>query len=521
MIINNNHLLTQSIFNAADRYPDHDAFRCGKAALTYTQLSTKINQLAGTLTGLGVQPGDRVGVFLNRCLDTAVAIYGIMNAGAIYVPIDPNLPEERVRFLLNDCQIAHLVSNKTQRRKLAIFNEQPAPLKSIIGLDTDWKIKTTSWEEVYQMPDREPGVKMLEKDPAYILYTSGSTGKPKGILHTHYSGLSYAKLSAHQYQLSHHDIVGNHAPIFFDISTFGYFSAPLVGATTVIASDAHVMMPASMAQLIEQEKISVWYSVPLALIQMLQTGTIDQRDYSHLRCLLYAGEPFPVKHLRTLMQKLPHTIINNVYGPTEVNQCTHYRIPEIPAEDQASIPLGQVWGNTEMLIVDDNDQPVAKGESGELLIRSATRMKGYWNKPERTTQSLYKRTGKAGLEEVFYRTGDLVTLNEKEELLFLGRKDRQVKVRGFRIELDDVEAAVIMHEAVDEAAVFASRGADDINVIHLAIKVKNALEEKDLLTFLKTKIPAYALPHTMTFLDDLPRTPNGKINRVALKRQLS
>jgi amino acid adenylation domain-containing protein len=512
-----NYLLTHSILRSAEHYPDKDAFRCGKQTLTYAGLLTRINQLAGTLHDLGVRPGDRVGIFMNRCLDTAIAIYGIMNAGAVYVPIDPNLPEERVRFLLHDCQIEHLVSNQVQNRKLAIFDERPAPLKTIIGLKVDWNIHTVSWEEVDQMPDRLPKVNLLEQDPAYILYTSGSTGKPKGILHTHYSGLSYAKLSSDLYQLQATDVIGNHAPIFFDISTLGYFSSPFVGATTIITSDAHVMMPASLAQLIAQERVSIWYSVPLALVQMLQLGVLDKHNYSQLRWLLYAGEPFPIKHLRHLMQTLPHTSFSNVYGPTEVNQCTYYTLPDIPAADQVSIPLGQVWNNTEMLIVDDSDQEVPRGESGELLIRSATMMKGYWNDPERTAQSLFKRTGKAGLEEVFYRTGDLVVLNEQEELLFLGRKDRQVKTRGFRVELDDVEAAMLTHEAIDEAAVFAVKGEDEINTIFAVVKCKAPLVESDLFAFLKTKLPAYAVPAKVSIMDDLPRTPTGKINRNYLK----
>ena len=511
------YLLHQNILHQAKKAPDHVAFRCGREEYTYAELASKMQQLAAVLQESGVQRGDRVGIFLHRCLETALAIYGIFQAGAVYVPIDPTLPEERVRFLIQDCDIQILITHPTQARRLAKLGNETDTLRTIIGLEKDWAVPTISWASVWTY-SAVPAPRQLETDLAYILYTSGSTGQPKGVMHTHYSGLSYARLTAQLFDIQPTDVIGNHAPIFFDISTLGYFTGPLVGATTIISSDAHVMLPTSLGKLIEQERITIWYSVPIALVQILQSGTLPQLDWSALRWLFYAGEPFPLGHLRTLMELLPETQFSNIYGPTETNQCTYYNLPGLPAED-TPVPIGYLWDNTEMLILDEEDQEVEVGEPGELLIRSATMMQGYWNNPERTQQSFYHNTTANGLSRTFYRTGDLVLLDEDGLLQLLGRKDRQIKTRGYRVELDEVEIAILTHPQVREVAVFAKTAeSGDSKTIAAAISWKEELPIAELKAFLKKKLPAYAVPEDWVKYQELPRTPNGKIDRKLLQQ---
>ncbi|MEO0726398.1 MAG: amino acid adenylation domain-containing protein [Bacteroidota bacterium] len=511
------YLLHQNILEQAEKAPDHIAFRCGKEEYAYADLAVKMQQLAAVLQDSGVRRGDRVGIFLHRCLETSLAIYGILQAGAVYVPIDPTLPEERIRYLIQDCGIQCLVSHPSQRRRLAVFGADEGMLRTIIGLEAEWAVPTISWEAVWSAPLAQ-APRQLEKDLAYIIYTSGSTGNPKGVMHTHYSGLTYARLTADLYDIRSTDRIGNHAPIFFDISTLGYLTTPLVGATTVISSDAHVMLPTSLAKLIEQERLTIWYSVPLALIQMVQTQLLPSLDWSALRWILYGGEPFALGHLRQLMAELPHVGISNVYGPTETNQCTFYNLPAPPVDD-TPVPIGYLWGNTEMLILDEDDQPVSDGEPGELLIRSGTMMKGYWNNPERTKQSFYEHTAVSGMVHTFYRTGDLVLLDENGLLQLLGRKDRQIKARGYRVELDEVEIAILSHPQVREAAVFPKAAADgQSKTIAAAISWKEELPIPELIGFLKQKLPPYAVPEDWTKYPELPRTPTGKIDRKLLQK---
>ena len=297
-----NYLLTHSIEQSAKRFPERQAFVWANQSITFAELHKQTNQLANLLIVQGVKKGDRVGIYMNRSLESAIAVYGIMKAGAAYVPLDTSAPITRTQFLINDCEIKHLVTIPTQKRPLKTLVAEDVRLDSIIGAKVDWHINTFSWEEVLEQSAKNPDVTILDSDLAYIMYTSGSTGAPKGIMHTHRSGLTYAKLSADLYDLNENDRIGNHAPLHFDISTMGYFTAPLVGATSVVVPEPHTKMPASLAQLIEKEKLTIWYSVPLALIQMLQGGTLADKDFSALRWVLYGGEPFPAKHLRTLME---------------------------------------------------------------------------------------------------------------------------------------------------------------------------------------------------------------------------
>jgi amino acid adenylation domain-containing protein len=508
-----NYLLTDSIEQSAKKLPYKDAFVCLNQSVTYTDLNRQMNQLASLLVSRGIQKGDRVGIYMNRCLETATAVYGIMKAGAAYVPLDPTAPPARTRFLIEDCEITHVITQPSQRRALKAVIDEKSCLTTIIGLSQDWPVETISWETVFgqQVIDLDLGV--TEMDLAYIIYTSGSTGVPKGIMHTHRSGMAYARLSADLYDLTEEDRVGNHCALHFDISTFGYFTAPLVAATTVIVTDAHTKMPASQAQLIASEKITVWYSVPLALIQMLESGAFEGKSLPDLRWVLFGGESFPANQLRTLMEWWPGCSFSNVYGPAEVNQCTYYNLTTPPENDEP-VPLGKIWKNTQGLIVDDADREVKQGEIGELVIRSATMMYGYWKQPELTARSLLKRTTASGIEEIYYRTGDLAKENDEGNLMFFGRKDRQIKVRGYRVELEEVADVILKNPSVSEAAVVAVPKTDGTLkiVAQIALKAGKELNVDELNADTRQHLPKYAQPEMFNLMDRLPRTGAGKID---------
>lgn len=481
-------------------------------------MEERTNQLAHFLKKQGVEKGDRVGVYLNRSLESVIGVYAILKAGGAFVPLDAAAPVARVKLLIEDCEIACLITGPVLRRQLKqLVSDAPACLQTVVGYEPEDTIKGYSWNTIADFPTSSPTVKLLGSDLAYIMYTSGSTGNPKGIMHTHSSGLAYAKLSADLYDLQKEDVVANHCALHYDISTFGYFSAPLVGATVFMLSDAHVKFPASLIPLLAKEKVSVWYSVPLALIQMLQSGQLVNHHLGSLRWVLTGGEPFAPAHIRALMKLWPQAIFSNVYGPAEVNQCTYYHLNQPPADDEA-IPLGQLWDDTEGLIVDADDEEVVKGEIGELLVRSATMMRGYWKRPDLTEKAFYQRSRLPGFTETFYRTGDLVKINEAGELLFLGRKDRQIKTRGYRVELEEVENALNALDEVFISAVFPRRNGEEGWLIE-ALVVSTAgtvIDEINLNKQLKKTLPPYAIPNRIHFTESIPRTAAGKIDRKAL-----
>jgi amino acid adenylation domain-containing protein len=515
------YLLPQAIDQAAERSPDHHAIRFGGRHLDYAELAERSARLARVLAEEGVRRGDRVGIYMGKGLPSAVAIYGIMKAGAAYVPLDPMAPAARLAFILRDCGIRHLITEPAKTVTLRRLIAEGAGLQCLIGIEppADLPARAISWEEVEAAPAHAPDAGTMEQDLAYILYTSGSTGVPKGVMHTHRSALSWAEISAQTYGFRPDDRLSNHAPLHFDLSTLDYFSAAVAGATTVIIPEAHTKLPASLSKLMEDERLTVIFAVPFALVQLLLRGALEKRELSALRWVLFGGEPFPTKHLRALMALLPQARFSNVYGPTEVNGVTHYPVPPLPEGSDEPIPIGRPYGNVEMLIVDDENRPVAPGEVGQLLIRSPTMMRGYWGRPDLNERAFFRRTVFGHYEDVFHPTGDLVRERPDGNLDFLGRKDRQIKARGNRVELDEVEAALGSHPAVEAAAVFPVPDPEGGQHIEAAVTLKpgSAPTPAELSLHVASHLPPYAVPEKIVVLSEFPLTSTDKIDRLQLQ----
>jgi len=488
-------------------YSDAVAFRCEGESRTFGQLETFSNQIAGALSDQGVSKGDRIGILLEPSLESADAVYGITKTGAAFVPLDPESPPNKLRSVIQHCGITHLISGKKHRRTIEAINGNDQLITHVIGIDELESVSCLTWDDTRTAPRSfKPNSHSSTEDLAYIMYTSGTTGLPKGIMHSHRSGLGYARLSAELYGVSPLDRLGNHSPLHFDISTMGYLTAPFAGACTVIITSAYKLFPASLSQLIEDEELTIWYSVPFALTELLEKGVLADRDLSSLRWILFGGEPFPPKHLRSLLELLPNAIFSNVYGPAEVNQCTFKNFKSIPDTDKP-IPLGNIWSETEAMIVDEYNNEVTLGETGELLISSVTRMLGYWNQPELTDRDLLTTVGEKEL--TFYRTGDLVKQNKAKELVFVGRKDRQIKLRGFRVELNEIEALLLSHDSVSDSAVFATE--DEIKAV-VVIRHSSPVAVEELYALARNHLPKYAVPSSILEITSVPRTGAGKID---------
>jgi amino acid adenylation domain-containing protein len=507
------HLLEQS----AEDDPNHVALRYRGESLTYRELSERAASLAHALIADGVLPGDRIGILLKKGFESAIALYGIMAAGATYVPLDPASPAARVEFVIRDCGITRIVSDGTT---LEILNELAASgtrLTAVFGIDEgeECPTRTVSWKQVATHPTSPPSIRTTEQDLCYVLYTSGSTGTPKGIMHTHRSALAWAELTASVYRISPDDILSNYAPLHFDLSTLDYFGSARSGATTVIIPEEYTRFPASLANLIADERLTILYTVPLALVRLAVPGILAGKDLQNLRLVLFGGEPMPIKHLRTIMGMLPEVEFVNVYGPTETNGCTHHPVVALPDDPSQGLPIGKPYPNVETMIVDPEGGPVAHGEAGELLVRAPTMMRGYWGRPDLNERAFVTRNEHGGLPDVFHATGDIVSLLDDGDLRFLGRRDRQIKARGNRIELDEVESVLLTHPSVHEAAVYPLLDDDDSLQIHAeVILVEGSHAGTDaLLGHMREALPTYAVPTTITIRTSFPRTSTGKIDR--------
>lgn len=511
------YLLTHLVERAADADPDHPALRYRGESLSYGDLWERASALAHALIEDGVQPGDRVGILLQRSFDSAIALYGIMAAGAVYVPLDAGSPASRIAFVVRDCGITRLVSERRSLPTLIELREAGVSIGTVFGIDdgSDAPFATIGWAEVATRPSTPPRIRTTEQDLCYILYTSGSTGTPKGIMHTHRSALAWAEVTAAEYELTSSDIISNYAPLHFDLSTLDYFGGARAGATTVIIPEEYTRFPASLASLIADERMTVLYAVPLALVRLATPGTLDGKDFSSLRLVLFGGEPMPIKHLRQMMSHLPWAQFVNVYGPTETNGCTHYRVRTMPDEHDLGLPIGQPYPNVSVRVVDADGSPVEVGGTGELLVRAPTMMRGYWARPDLNEGAFVHVPGVGGTVEVYHATGDLVSPTADGELAYMGRRDRQIKARGNRVELDEVEAVLLDHPSVYEAAVYALADAEGSFQPHAEVILTpgSSSTATELRAHASGALPSYAVPASISVREGFPRTSTGKIDR--------
>lgn len=514
-------IIPQYIDHHAQRLPEKIAVKFYDDELSYALLSQRSDALAACLLGHGLQHGDRVGIYLGKSLESIVAVYGIMKAGGAYVPIDPASPALRVEQLIRDCGIRQLVSADCHLAVLQQLAETDCGLQQILGITAslDGDANSINWSDIALTPTTAlDNIQISEHDLAYIIYTSGTTGTPKGIMHTHKSGLSFAHWAVGTYEFGPEDRLANQAPLHFDMSVFDFFSAAVAGATAVIIPDEYLKMPASYSSLLAQENVTAVFTVPFALSQLLHRGLPEQRDLQALRWIIFGGDTHSPEHIGQLMQLLPQTRFSHMYGPAETNGCTFHNIETLPEDPKQPISIGRPCENMEGLVLNENDLAVKVGEVGELLMRGPTLMQGYWNRPDLDARAFWQLPGSNGNSQRYYRTGDLVEALAGGAYRFAGRVDRQVKVRGYRVELDEIEMALCAHPAVEEAAAFVVSGAQDSRHIEAAVILNSSdASEHDLLKAIKRRLPPYALPVRIARLQDFPRTGSGKISRVQLQ----
>ena len=495
----------------------------GATAWSWGEYADRVAHLAGALGLAGVRPGDTVGIHLTKSVHAFASVHAVLRVGAVVVPVDPLAPVDLALSVLRDAGVEVLV---TDGREAVIGSlvEQLDPLAVLLPRasslpDSLMRFNGTvlASDAIEAAPSVAPA-EVSEDDPAYIIYTSGSTGRPKGIVHTHHSALAYAVAAATEYELVANDRMVNIAPLHFDQSTFELYSAPLVGAAVIVIPDPVLRFPASVAAMVEAERATVWYSVPHLLIQMVGRGALADKDLSSLRWILFGGEAFPPGQLAALMRLIPSARVSNVYGPAEVNQCTRYHLDDPPADD-SPVPIGRAWDAATLRVVRADaaievDRPVESGSAGVLLVATSTMMTGYWRRDDLSEAAVV--VGADGTR--WYVTGDLVAENSDGDLVFLGRVDNQVKVRGHRIELEAIDAVLADVEGVEAATAVVDRSGDDDRVVALlVISADHATEEvvDRALVSLRRVLPRYAVPAELLEVSALPRTSTGKIDRTA------
>jgi amino acid adenylation domain-containing protein len=519
------YILQQLLTRSAAKYPEKPAVWARNRSLTYRQLDERSTQLAHLLRQRGLKKGDRVGIFFPKCVESLVCMFGVLKAGGVYVPLDPQQPADRIGYIIGNCGIRVLLTNKERRAALGM--DFVNTLDYCVMVDDSGSNgsgnKVVPWAMLGEYPASPASeLALTETDLAYILYTSGSTGRPKGVMLSHQNALTFIEWCAEKFHMTAEDRVSNHAPLHFDLSVFDVYNAMEAGATVYLVTEDLALFPASLAKFIEEQRITVWYSVPSALMLLLLHANLTPEKIPHLRTILFAGEVFPMKYLRQLAELLPNVELFNLYGPTETNVCTYYKVERERLATLDKLPIGIACENTEVFAVNDQDQIVTTpGEGGELYVRGPAVTYGYWADAEKTAKMVVPNRFQKNFNENMYRTGDLVTLAEDGNYYFQGRRDSQIKSRGYRIELGEIESALLSHPNVREAAAVAI--PDDLvgNRIKAVVAAHQDRELKvaELQQFCGTRIPKYMIPEQIEFCESLPKTSTGKIDRVRLTQE--
>lgn len=502
--------LYQLLAASAERYPDRTAVDFAGQRMTYRALREGADRMASLLAEFGAEPGRQVAFCFRKSIDALIALFGIIRTGAAYVPLDPTWPAGRCAMICEDAGIALWVGAAAP----------PPPVRvqtAITAAPAEGTVPLSAWRDSSPIGGEPPAP---NGGVANVLFTSGSSGRPKGVRITTRSLLHFSMWAVDAFGVCPDDRLANHAPYNFDLSTLDIFAAVRAGAAVVPVPERVKMFPFEMARYIAEQKISVWYSVPSALMMMQQRGKLAEHDMSALRHVIFAGEVMPKPALRAIARDLPGAALTNLYGPTETNACTYHRVtPEDLASDDA-VPIGRPISDTRVWIVDEALRPVGGSESGaqgvsasagELLVAGPTVTAGYLGDAELTAGRLVPAPGGDG---VAYRTGDRVRVRRDGALMFEGRIDRMIKSRGHRIEPGEIEAALAGHPGVQEAAVVALPDPVFGSRIKACVapRAGRTLTDAELIAHCRERLPPYMVPDVWQYYERLPRTDREKVD---------
>lgn len=476
---------------------------------SFSTLETLSNQIANDLIQRGIQKKDVIAILNNKSNRSYAIMIACLKIGAIYTNLDPKSPEERFDKMLSICQPKLTFYFEDQK----LLNEHS---ENAINYESDDFLNRINNQE-----DSFPSLNSEVKgsDPAYIMFTSGSTGFPKGVVISHQNILSFIDWAKVTYDVTTEDAFTNINPMHFDNSVFDFYASLFNGAGLIPIGDNLTRNPKRMIEALNKVSPTIWFSVPSMLVFVLNMRALTMNDLPTLRTVTFGGEGFPKNQLRKLWSFWGERVrFVNVYGPTECTCiCSSYEVSEKDLKDDDLLPLGPMAKNFYALVLDEDENEVAMGSIGELGIGGENVGIGYYNNPEKTDSVFVTDPTKNNSDKIIYKSGDLVKQNVDGMLFFAGRKDNQIKKMGYRIELEEIENALnSITDVFESAVIFVNNQKHRSKIIAF---VKSEIDAKELKEKLKKKLPLYMIPDAYHYVDLLPKNQNGKINRIALKKE--
>ncbi len=484
----------------APRLPDKVAFADDSMQITFSQLSRNARAIGTALLKDGLY-GEPVVVFMEKSPAAVNAFFGVVYAGCYYVPLDAEMPAFRIEMIMQQLQPRAVICDGVTEAMLPQFGYTGKAYRFDGTVQTEPDDKALAAVRA----------KQLDIDPIYIVFTSGSTGVPKGILACHRSVIDYIENLSETLGFSQETVFGNQTPLYFDACLKELYPTLKFGATTWLVPKSCFSFPVKLVEYLNAHRINTVCWVVSALTMISATGTFKTVKPETLHTVAFGSEVFPVKQFRLWREVLPDAKFTNLYGPTEATGMSCFYHVDREFADTDAIPIGKPFRNTGIILLDENNREAAFGEPGEICIRGTCLTMGYFGQPDKTAEVFTQNPLQTRFPELIYRTGDIAHYNADGDLVFVSRKDYQIKHMGHRIELGEIEINCGLFEGVEAAGCIYDKVKGKIVLFYTG-----PAEKAELASYLKSRLPRYMQPNKIFKLDTMPHTPNGKLDRKAL-----
>ncbi len=496
--------ISNYLAEASRKFENKIAFVDENGSRSFSETDYIAKQVAtGILEKCGDVINKPIAVYMHKSIGMLCSFFGIAYSGNFYSPIDIRMPYERVAKIVKAL------------KPIAVITDYGTILKDVTEIFEDALV--INYEDCLQLEISidisNRNQRVLDVDPLYVLFTSGSTGIPKGVTICHRSVIDYTEWLRNTFGFDENTVFGNQAPFFFDNSILDIYSTVKNGATLVIIPENLFMFPVKLLEYINEQRINTIFWVPSALIAVANSAALVNIKLEFIERVLFCGEVMPNRQLNAWRRLYPNVLYANLYGPTEITDACTYYIVDRCFDDDEPLPIGKACENTEIIILNEDNHPVQKGETGELCVRGSSLSLGYYNSEDKTSDVFVQNPNNSLYRDLIYRTGDLVRKNERDEIIFLGRKDYQIKYQGHRIELGEIETAV---GAIEEIARNCVVYDENNSKIILFCKLNRDVEKRTIYKRLRNILPRYMLPAEIMYVDEIPLNNNGKIDRKRL-----